>query len=722
MDVVRIACVTPPDADRSRWSRELLLEAIAAGLSPLAVPLDGLTSFTATLPPHLAGALKTLAAQHRWSVPQTAAGLIEAARKARDSAPAAPVSGDTRALDLDELRAELHPLFKGCTEAIAAGKIAFAEAATGTGKGRMIALLATQAASAGQRTVICAPLPILWQLAETLTRFEPCRTAGVAILLGRSNFVSPELLRDWAVEQEHAPLLEWIEAGGTPRDARTLALQQLLGLPLNWLLDEALSLADDLEPGDVILSHDDEIDDCEGEAIYQALQARSASAGIVLCSHHMLAADIHRQLVWGARKRNAAEKSGEEKSSGGDTRLPEQIDLLLVDEAHQLEQAFSAIFSLSLYLKPLARQIEHSTARGRRGVLDAISALSQEILRLATNGKNSVTGPADEFPVAKLRVQQLLLALEGLSLNRRAKALRQVIRHAKRTLDDFMSGYGTVRLEVSPVRYYGQLQVSRANLQLPLEHLWGRCRAAALVSATLYSDGVNGGLTRWKLGVPKERASFLAAVVPAWVIDPVQVMLPAADDPLPDDSPEWLDFQAGKIRSISHAAAGGTLVLCTSYANAAGITARLADLGERLVAQSHGTSASLCASQFRHLYAAGQRPVWVGVGSAWTGIDLHDPNAQPEEDRMLTDLVVTRLPLGANRTLTHERRVSIAGFGIVSQEAVWQLRQGIGRLVRRQGVSQRQLWLLDPRIVLREPWTTSFRTALARYRQMPSPL
>lgn len=722
MDVVRIACMTPPEADRSRWSRELLLEAIAAGLSPLALPLDGLTSFTATLPPHLASALKVLAAEHHWSVPQVAAGLIEAARKARASAPVAPASSDTSAPDLDELRAELHPLFKGCTEAIAAGKIAFAEAATGTGKGRMIALLAAQAARAGQRTVISAPLPILWQLAETLTRFEPCRVAGVAILLGRSNFVSPELLREWAIEREHAPLLAWIEAGGMPRDARTLALQRQLGLPLNWLLDEALSLADDLEPGDVILSSDDEMDDCEGEAIYQALQARSASAGIVLCSHHMLAADIHRQLVWGARKRKAAEESEEKKSPGSDTLLPEQIDLLLVDEAHQMEQAFSAIFSLSLYLKPLARQIEHSTARGRRNVLDAIDALSREILHLAADSRNSVTGPADDFPIAKLRAQQLLLALEGLGLNRRAKALRQVIRHAKRTLDDFMSGHGTARLEVSPVRHYAQLQIGRANLQQPLEHLWSRCRAAALVSATLYADGVNAGLTRWKLGVPKERASFLLPVVPAWVIEPVQIMLPAADDPLPDDSPEWLDFQAGKIRSIALAAAGGTLVLCTSYANAAGITARLADLGERLIAQSSGSSATLCASQFRSLYAAGQRPVWVGVGAAWTGIDLHDPQAQPEEDRMLTDLVVTRLPLGANRTLTHERRVSIGGFGVVAQEAVWQLRQGIGRLVRRQGVSQRQLWLLDSRVVSKEPWTTNFRRALARYRQMPSPL
>lgn len=719
MDVVRIACIEPPDRDRSRWSRDLLLEAVSADLQPVPLPIDNLTSFTATLPPHLAASLKKRAAEKNWTVPQLAGGLIEAARTLRAAQPAEPHAQQPDDPEVGALRAPLIPLFEGCASAIAAGRVAFAEAATGSGKGRMIALLAARAVRVGQRVVICAPLPVVWQLAETLPLFEGAREPGtVAILLGRANFASPVLLHEWAVEQQHAPLLEWIEAGGPARNARTVELQQRLGVALNWLLEEALDLADDLEPGQVMLSDEDDAADTLAEQTYQALQAASATADITLCSHHMLAASVRDQLMRAGRQTDG--DAEEQASSARGPGLADPIDLLLIDEAHQLEQAFASIFSDSFFLKPFERQIEHSTARGRRPVLDAIGALDQAIKVITGAGATfeSATGTLDTFPLVALRAKQLLDALDSLSITKREKNVRQSVARAKRTLKGFLSGHGTVRLEVSPVRHYPQMLIGRANLQKPLEHLWARCSAAVLVSATLYTDGVNAGLTRWKLAVPTERASFLPAVIPSWVTDPVTLMLPSSDAPPPDDSPVWMDFQAAQVRSISAAASGGTLVLCTSYLNASGIGERLADLGERLILQTGTTGASVCAGRYRALYQAGLRPVWVGVGAAWTGIDLQDPAVDAAQDRMLTDLVVTRLPLGVNRTLTHERRAAIAGFGVVAQEAVWQLRQGIGRLVRRPGVTSRHLWILDPRLVGRQPWTTAFRQALVRYRQV----
>lgn len=83
---------------------------------------------------------------------------------------------------------------------------------------------------------------------------------------------------------------------------------------------------------------------------------------------------------------------------------------------------------------------------------------------------------------------------------------------------------------------------------------------------------------------------------------------------------------------------------------------------------------------------------------------------------MLTDLVITHLPIGLNRTLTHERRVSIGGFRVISQEGGWHFRQGLGRLVRREGVVRRNLWVLDARIDGKEPWVVPFRRILSRYR------
>ncbi|CAM5336304.1 hypothetical protein SSTU70S_04950 [Stutzerimonas stutzeri] len=209
----------------------------------------------------------------------------------------------------------------------------------------------------------------------------------------------------------------------------------------------------------------------------------------------------------------------EQASSARGPGLADPIDLLLIDEAHQLEQAFASIFSDSFFLKPFERQIEHSTARGRRPVLDAIGALDQAIKVITGAGATfeSAAGTLDTFPLVALRAKQLLDALDSLSITKREKNVRQSVARAKRTLKDFLSGHGTVRLEVSPVRHYPQMLIGRANLQKPLEHLWARCSAAVLVSATLYTDGVNAGLTRWKLAVPTERASFLPAVIPSWV-------------------------------------------------------------------------------------------------------------------------------------------------------------------------------------------------------------
>lgn len=173
---------------------------------------------------------------------------------------------------------------------------------------------------------------------------------------------------------------------------------------------------------------------------------------------------------------------------------------------------------------------------------------------------------------------------------------------------------------------------------------------------------------------------------------------------------------AEKIGSIAQNAAGGTLVLCTSYQNVSVLAERvMAVLGDRLIYQQPTSSAHLCAKLFRERYAQGVMPVWIGVGVAWTGIDLSDSGVAAEDDRLITDLVVTRLPLGVNRSITHQRRVAISGFSVVAQEAAWQFRQGLGRLVRREGVPQRNLWALDARLKEGVPWMVPFKRILAQY-------
>ncbi|MEN1613890.1 hypothetical protein AAIH27_34670, partial [Pseudomonas aeruginosa] len=89
---------------------------------------------------------------------------------------------------------------------------------------------------------------------------------------------------------------------------------------------------------------------------------------------------------------------------------------------------------------------------------------------------------------------------------------RSVIRIATRAANDALSGHSRLRIEVTPVHSYPMLLSGRSNLQRALLGLWNATGGATLVSATLFTTGDNGSLTRWKLEVPTERAAFLPPV------------------------------------------------------------------------------------------------------------------------------------------------------------------------------------------------------------------
>lgn len=68
---------------------------------------------------------------------------------------------------------------------------------------------------------------------------------------------------------------------------------------------------------------------------------------------------------------------------------------------------------------------------------------------------------------------------------------------------------------------------------------------------------------------------------------------------------------------------------------------------------------------------------------------------------MLTELVIPRLPFGTNRTITHAmRRDRVGNSSVEIVDTLFKLRQGIGRLVRREGLPKnRRVHILDARLV-----------------------
>lgn len=171
---------------------------------------------------------------------------------------------------------------------------------------------------------------------------------------------------------------------------------------------------------------------------------------------------------------------------------------------------------------------------------------------------------------------------------------------------------------------------------------------------------------------------------------------------------EWLLCVASVITErVANTAAGGTLVLMTGYERLQLLERCLlraagGELADRLIVQTrYDMPLSQAMRQFKTASLEGRKPVWLSLGGAWTGIDLRDdrfPDSEAFKDNLLTDLVIPALPFGMNRSLTHESRVAYSGFTAEKDEALRMFLQGLGRLVRRDGLRNRRIWVLDGRI------------------------
>lgn len=711
MQIMRIGALQPPDTQRSQWARQLIGSALERGLAPAIVPTHKIESFTATLPPGYIAQIQSMAQASDQAVSIISAGLIEAALRGAPAEPAEQkVIGPIPAMaGAERVRPILHSLLTASSEEARQGKVVFAEAGTGTGKGRMIASLAAHAAGAGDTVVISAPLTVTWQLLEDLAGIEETQSAGVSLVLGRPNFVAPMLALEWATDNECQPLIDWIvKDKGKPLSERAVKASAIVGQSLCWLLEDALSLAEDMPVTMVSLDNQGDTEDrrdCPAEALYQSLRQNLRKSAITLCSHYMLASHIRNVQL----RRIDADCQDDITSS-----LPVVMDLLIVDEAHLLEAAFAAIHSQTIHLRSIQRLVTAHVRTKKKPLLAALDSLGRYITQTGIRSGNK-PGLLSTFDDADTYLGAVDLALSALSFKGLAGHVAMTLRMTHNAIRNALDGRSTLRFDASPVRNYPQMTVGRANLESPFARLWDGVRGAVLVSATLYSDGNSARLARWKMAVPNERAVYLPPVHPEWTFSPVTLYTLRAE-PVPDDSDEWAQACAEAIMHVAQKAVGGTLALCTSYHNAEQLVCYLqGQLGARLIVQKRDASASVCMLQYRALHAAGIKPVWLGLGAAWTGIDLTDHGVSAGDDTLLTDLIITRLPLGVNRTLTHERRVAISGFGIVWQEAVWHFRQGLGRLVRREGVGSRHLWVLDSRLDSKRPWLKGFKTVLARY-------
>lgn len=260
-----------------------------------------------------------------------------------------------------------------------------------------------------------------------------------------------------------------------------------------------------------------------------------------------------------------------------------------------------------------------------------------------------------------------------------------------------------------------------------------KLKGAVLLSATMFLPKVgenrNASYMQNQLQIPTERFDPLPSVSPEWVYSPVTLHHPGYENTqkalsyparaeykatakdnrrLDADLVRWSENVAGRIKVIADQAKGGTLVLCSSYDDIDAFASKLQSLENRLIIQKRRGRFSADRETYLTMAAGNRRPVWLALGTAWTGLDLSDPTKYgktAKDDNFLTDLVVARIPFSPMLSATGKRlRLGTSTYRqtLSFTEAAFMFRQGIGRLVRKPGMQEKHLWVLDPRVWTRD--------------------
>lgn len=672
-----------------------------------------------------------------------------------------------------------------------------AEAATGIGKTRVFlaVMLHWSRANAQDTAVLTAPsYNVLFQtvkLWNILKTRRPESIPDAVTLLGQQEFVSRAALERALEAADHPPsdemavkIRKWI-ASGAPAPADDLLQQR-------WLLRSLTHLTQDQwahTASCVVHSATDQKD--PGYEAYASQFTQAREARWVFCTHAMLATDVRRRIIaarsgykssagksasqaqWEAwREMDAEERKGkrfhEEQNdlvramaATDSGRLP-AIGLLLVDEAHLLEENFARAFATGASIASMMRSLKQlREAYPKQILVREIQDIADawDILKRvgSTNVGDSIISskdPAAEGAVTKIRTALKSILARKFSDANPAYRLLPSLRQTSRALNLAASSNGdrsgmTTRISWSPSEHWPSLEIGRYDISRELDFLWSLMvhDRAVLASATLYDDVTNSGIegTRRTLAVRSSTIRTLPPVRPSWTTEPVTLFIPrhvvvtdknretvdfyrpsaryATGDALQEWTARWRQQVAGYIATAYAASDGGALVLLTSHQERGAIALLLGEQipPDCLIQQRPGSGIDGSKQLYLRTLEAGRKPLLIAVGGAWTGLDLSGDSLSAltglqvpaNQDTVLTDLIIPNAPLGANRSLTHQYRREFNGAADVSAAAIM-MRQGIGRLVRREGLPRRsrRLHFLDAR--MHDPRWAAYFTPIKR--------
>lgn len=685
-----------------------------AHLARLAASRDVLLAQALDLPEEDGYELPSLSLQPAGSYPRlerlpgVEASLEEAVAKAFAAAPRAFAGWDARPQQVDMANAVAGAIDDGGSLLVEAG----------TGVGKSLAYLVPAAIYAlreGRRIVVSTntiglqeqvlrkdipALRVILREAGMIRRDDDLRAV---LLKGRGNYLC---LQRWMASM----------AASTPDpDITRLAAATLLWLPNTTTGDRAELNLDqtDWVTWNRVSAQDA---DClsrqnawvrEGTCFLQRSRLAAESAHIVVVNHSLLLADT---------------------ASGGNA-IPDH-DILVLDEAHNLEETATRQFGLSLSRRNVADALDACYRPGGRerragGIAeflrafpgkkfereaDALQAAAQHAndvlvpylaaleLHLAPGGdarlriNGAVRSSPDWGPVEE-RADALAAALSAVSrvageagravtAAEGADALGSEVESAARRVDDVRA-----RLEalLGPPREgtvtwaerdrEGAVMLQSAPLDvgdLLREQVFEQTGTVIATSATLFA-GREDRYVAGRLGLDEAQTVRLGS---PFDYKRSTLLASAVDIPEPSD-PSYPWAIARAVEELVTASGGRALVLFTSHASLAAVAERvrapLEEAGIAVLAQGvDGTPARLVQS-----LAAQPRSVILGTSTFWEGVDIRG--------EALSLLVICRLPFAVPTDPVHQARSELfqRPFDEYSlPSAVLRFRQGFGRLIR----------------------------------------
>jgi len=726
--------VTIPGNTRTATYRHLLGLALRADAIPEQIAIKGLPSEHTRLSPSAFARIELIAEQQGMDIRSAFAGLCAAGEKIymdnlNQAAGIAQEIASQLPMPFTPKSDNQRQFYENVMIGLQHRQIVFAEGSTGIGKSRVIAAAAIHAAQSGMTPVIIAAptIAVMEQLYNELQTVGP-KDLSCIILPGASEFVDDLALSAYLETAQTDPLLpydqnqkiaSWVEKGAPPIKRGPLA--QSIGHDAAWLMSDLRELAPDI-PNDFTLQSGQE----EGEArkLVVAIRKRAHdNAHIIFCTHTMLA--IGQKTQWRA--------------------LPAP-KVLFIDEAHLFEQTLSQINSdqlsiFALLVELLRYQRKNSLGNTSSAALTVKLArnLMKSLQDIELDNQRQVCMNTMEDTTKKSVV---IRDLEDLGKKLKSKTLSDMPRQTffQNGLNNILQSLraqqafsnnptNRVNLVFSDDRRYPSLLCGPSKLAAQMGDIWKQAKGGvALISATLYIMDSYGNTKCDYLRGLLEVNNFGRLYTPAPVIDRSIYDLPTLYIP---EEPEqarllcppksrgstaetkWHDALIRTISNIVQDARGGTLVLTTAYQDIQALEKGLIAAGvsqERLVVQERNKKFRENEQDFRQRHREGKKPILLALGTAWTGIDLKEKDADgesdvPEEqDFLLTDLVITRLPVGLNSSNSMLSRIEQTRTLPIINEALLTFKQGLGRLIRRANVTDRRLWVLDGRIFSTVKW------------------